>query len=1139
MAEIGLVIKADGSNAQQQLVELQRAGTNCADILGQGFNTLGAKLDTIIQGQRDAYVAAFEKIKSSGVASAAEIVRSQDALVASGRNYQEQLREMQLAGSTCASVLEREFSSLGIKSNMLIQGQRDAYVSSFATIKNSGVASAAEISRAQDALNAKLSGLDKEEGIKKADAGAKGLSSSITSAGGCVERLNQSFSALNATAQLYFVGGKLWSGFKAGIDAVDSFQMSIVQTAALITSFQGPQNVAENYRLAKQYATELQDKLLQINSRTFASAQDLSVITMEMFKQGVMLNTNNKNQLDGFVNMANAAMVVSQGSGNKEIQLRQEVRALMMGQVDAQSVLAGQLNAMVGGDLKKQVENWKQQGTLLEHIGSLLSGYAAASGDIQGMWGSIKTTTSSIVIEILRDGFAPVLKDLSAELENMNKYFKAHKELLGKDIKNAWDDIKIGMKIVAGIFETILAHTTTFGILLTAGAVVQGLTMVTGMFVNLKTAVTLVRDGIIGMNAAMALTPAAAAPGVVAGAAEGVGAGAATGGIIGAVLSRIAPLLSKLAIPTGIGAFAYMMSSSDSIMGNDEEMAKVKAKTGSAAGGGVATPKIVIPDTEEQIKKRITDGEKTLADFKAQLEQKSALVKGQGELELSYQKGQYDQGLVATRSYYDEAQQVALAAAQLEFKNASDYLNKVSDFRDMVLKQRKGKTDSEDYLKADAAYQKGLENVQKTELDYGKTWLKTESDKTNAVKALEQESLKLGAEDLDRQGRYLDAEKMRQNAEKETAAMVKLAADDKNGYARKELEWQGKLTDAEIKDVAAVKSMMDAENALQDQRDKLNGVDQTSLDLRNKLRDGLQASLSLTSQLTAAENARSPVKIAQLKAEKELQDALNGSAAEAYNLELRKNALSGKTVGFVWNEKTKNYDQIAATGWQSVTPYQTDKSLMGGSAAAASGDSTVSNNGVVSGFSSNSFTSDPYWNTPATVAPPILAVGTPYVNSDGLAYLHQGEAVLTADTNKKYVELLGMYKSLGGTHYGDMIALGDFSSASYTNKELILGRLLENWDVAKTPRVLELKAQLQTARDSGWAGTWNASGPISTTPTALTPTTSNNSASNGNSGVTVYVSGGITVNAGTTSDPKQLARALYGELQQLGTRYRQ
>lgn len=37
--------------------------------------------------------------------------------------------------------------------------------------------------------------------------------------------------------------------------------------------------------------------------------------------------------------------------------------------------------------------------------------------------------------------------------------------------------------------------------------------------------------------------------------------------------------------------------------------------------------------------------------------------------------------------------------------------------------------------------------------------------------------------------------------------------------------------------------------------------------------------------------------------------------------------------------------------------------------------------------------------TGASVAPP-LSVGTPYVNREGLAYLHQGEAVLTADQNK-------------------------------------------------------------------------------------------------------------------------------------------
>ncbi len=182
-------------------------------------------------------------------------------------------------------------------------------------------------------------------------------------------------------------------------------------------------------------------------------------------------------------------------------------------------------------------------------------------------------------------------------------------------------------------------------------------------------------------------------------------------------------------------------------------------------------------------------------------------------------------------------------------------------------------------------------------------------------------------------------------------------------------------------------------------------------------------------------------------------------------------------------------------------------------------------------------TADP--NIPAaTVDPPGLAVGTPYVNSDGLAYLHQGEAVLTAAQNanlKKSIEWLS----------GPSGIMSDIHDLTDPNKvvQSISGKVYQAGDGswwAQTPGGSQ-ELTFQNGSFSTKSGYSQVGGTslMRTTPTASTPTTSNNSASNGNSGVTVYVSGGITVNAGTTSDPKQLARALYGELQQLGTRYRQ
>ncbi len=310
-----------------------------------------------------------------------------------------------------------------------------------------------------------ITGSDQSQAaFSSAQGSIKSLGDQSSSASG---KVSSAFSGIgtkikNLAMEFYFVKAaveSVFSGIKSTVDeitsVVDNFATTVIQNAALITSFQGGDNVADNYRAAKEYASALQEKLLEINSSVFMNQQELSTVSTEMIKQGVILDINNDKQVKAFGNIANAVAVIAAGSGNREIQIHQEVRALMEGEVNAQSMLAQQIDSMVGGGLKQKIAMWKEEGTLIEHIGELLTGYAAATGDISSLWTAIKTTTESLLNKIFREGFAPIYKDMAAALVSINKYLAEHGDTISSKIKSGWE-------LVKSVVSTVVDYVSSF-----------------------------------------------------------------------------------------------------------------------------------------------------------------------------------------------------------------------------------------------------------------------------------------------------------------------------------------------------------------------------------------------------------------------------------------------------------------------------------------------------------------------------------------------------------------------------------------------------------------------------------------------------------------------------------------------------
>lgn len=247
---------------------------------------------------------------------------------------------------------------------------------------------------------------------------------------------------------------KFYATLKEGINLIDEYQISAIKLAAMWVpnTVPGGRDIAQIYKDGKVYADQLLLTLERIDKETLLTANDLRKMTEEMSKQGIVMDTNNKEQVKGFTALANAVAVVSAGAPNKEIQIRQEIRALMMGEARAADQLGQILKAQVP-DLKAQIELHKQQGDLIEWLGKQLIGFSAAQDDINATWEASKTTLETIYNKILRDGFSSAYKDIIEYTKQLSQWADDHKEILVLILKEGWESIKVTVDAVARIYE--------------------------------------------------------------------------------------------------------------------------------------------------------------------------------------------------------------------------------------------------------------------------------------------------------------------------------------------------------------------------------------------------------------------------------------------------------------------------------------------------------------------------------------------------------------------------------------------------------------------------------------------------------------------------------------------------------------
>ena len=277
------------------------------------------------------------------------------------------------------------------------------------------------------------------------------------------------------------------------IQAIEDFNSAAITNAALITSMQGKtKDVGTAYKENKEYALAVQGVLVKMDAETSASAQNLSDMNRAFIAQGVIIDVNNAKQIEGFKNTANAIEALTHGNANQQMQYTQEVKAMLKGEDRAGNQLFQALNGMDNGMLKQHLVEWQKiaqetgnYGLILEKIGPMLQGFAAAQGDINALWSTTKSTMATIRDEILRGGLSTAFSEMVDGMKEVQKWAEENKIAIQRFLSEGFKDVKTVVTMIwdmRGALVAMGAASVFVGILTGVSSIIEKLKLMNRTF---------------------------------------------------------------------------------------------------------------------------------------------------------------------------------------------------------------------------------------------------------------------------------------------------------------------------------------------------------------------------------------------------------------------------------------------------------------------------------------------------------------------------------------------------------------------------------------------------------------------------------------------------------------------------------
>jgi len=629
--------------------------------------------------------------------------------------------------------------------------------------------------------------------------------------------------------------------FMFGLKAVEDFGMTVAKSTALITTFSARAKKGDlqgAFIEANKYAKDLSLTLEIMDSRTIATGRDLQAMSETFIAQGVLLDINNKKQVDGFTSVANALSILTEGQ-NKDIQMRQEIRGLMDGKIRQEDKLGMLLKAQIP-DIEKQLKLWQKEGTVLEHLGGLLEGFNAITGLLQDQWATVGTTMETIHTRVLRGMMEPVFKDLIKLAKELNATFMDSEGNLttfarglvkvanegydgAKRIGNAYADIatKLGplglvIKIVGAEGEWIIEKITEAGM--------------TGVE-KTKNEIVLLEKELESMKS------------------------------FGEKWWQLSIFKDSVSdIEARKNKIAEMYSS---IRDSENEMAREK---GRMEGGGKTTVPILAPPADDTKSKGRAENwnavlNAQIAYLKSAEERKMAIILASNSLEQEYNQNAYDLGLSDYQTYLEKKQALTESALQANLDSKKKELSDAEE----ALGKLSPSTDKQGNVRADKDAQAEFQALQKIE-----------EAKQGVIEAENQLTMARiqGAKET------VDKNKEVQNSYKQ----IEIQLLEMSGKPIEAAKLQAQMDEESIERKQLIEAAINKIAGAQEALDNLRK--QSSLEIRNKELDEISRKLQAQQSITEINNEYGKsrdIQIQLLKVEKE-RAKLNGALKEQIEL---------------------------------------------------------------------------------------------------------------------------------------------------------------------------------------------------------------------------------------------------------------
>lgn len=423
---------------QSLLNDIKKVGAEVEGSLQKSFQNLGVKTDTIYQLMADKAIKSYERITQAASASAAEQYRAQALMVGKINALNQEMNKNPL------------YETLGIRSVAAIEAQRQAVISAFNTISQHVQKGSQDWTNIERAKNDQLKKLNAEM------VGEHEMSmASMTRA---VLRFYAAYYVISAAIQA------VSSAFQGGMKIVEDYNQSVASLAAMAVTFSEKGSgvtLEQSWEKALKYSTAMIPILEEIAAKTILSGTETTALANAFARSGVFLDGNNQKQIEAFTRISNALPLMTQG---QEImrQINTEIRSVMTGSNEASSMMLQTLKALPGFSMEV-LKSWREQGTVLEHLGELLEGFGPATKILEIQWTAVKSTLETTVDQILRGGMKPVYEDIIALVKDMDKWLKENKATIQIGIVTAWELVKNTTSSVSGILSGFSPIMKDFG----------------------------------------------------------------------------------------------------------------------------------------------------------------------------------------------------------------------------------------------------------------------------------------------------------------------------------------------------------------------------------------------------------------------------------------------------------------------------------------------------------------------------------------------------------------------------------------------------------------------------------------------------------------------------------------------------